>query len=661
MRYTPLLPGLFLLCGSLSIGPAATAQPDDAYNISNDLPILVITPMRTPMALARSGSAIQVIGREEIEAWGARSVADVLRGQAGLDITENGGPGSLSFLSLRGANASQTLVLIDGMRVGDAASIGGEFDFSVLSTQDVERIEILRGPQSALYGSDAMGGVVNIITRQGARAPRTVLNLEAGSYGTVSSSLATSGASEKLAYAFSIHGLHTDGFSRYGYRIGRITSQLARKLERDSTDKLGGSARVTYRPTQDLSIDLGFRRYSSWFQFDNPGAFALANKDTAFNKGRQHVTAAFARINGIVLDGRLENALTLFVNETKRFNRLEQSCFDAAFMSYDCNTYFTSRRYGVEYQGNLDMNAFGKLVFGARHEVENASSSEQWLTPGSPRQLNFSGRQTTNSVFAIYQKSFERLAISFSSRYDSVDSKIDFLTWRATAAYSIPETGTKFRASAGTGAKAPTLFQRFSIYGTPNLEPERNFGYDIGVDQSLWDGRIIIGATWFEAFYRNLIDFDFTLNNGVGGYFNVGRASTKGVELTADIDLVPRVWRIGGAYTYMVARNKDTGLALLRRPRHKGSLSVSYSGIRNLTIQAKATFVGARKDIANDFPFARTRMAPFGKLDARAAYRVNDRLTLTARAENITNARYQEIRDFGVAGRSFYAGATVTW
>ena len=187
---------------------------------TENLPVLVVSPLRSPLALSRSGSAVTVIRREQIRAWGSKSIADVLRASPGVDITETGGPGSLSYLSLRGAGAGQTLVLIDGIRVGDTSSTSGDFDFSTLSTHDIERIEVLRGPQSALYGSDAMGGVVNIITRKGARKPRTTLSLEGGSFGTFSSTLSTSGATDKLSYAFSIHGFHTDGFSRYGYRIG---------------------------------------------------------------------------------------------------------------------------------------------------------------------------------------------------------------------------------------------------------------------------------------------------------------------------------------------------------------------------------------------------------------------------------------------------------
>lgn len=638
------------------------AQLGHVHSQTANLPILVVTPLRAPLALARSGSAITVISRKEIESWGARNVTDLLRGSPGVDVSGNGGPGTLTNVTLRGSNPGQTLILIDGMRAGDPSSITGAFDFGSLSTQDIERVEILRGPQSAVYGSDAMGGVVNIITRKGSRKPLTTLIISGGSYGTINSSLSTSGGTDKLSYAFSIAGFHTKGFSRYGYRIGRITSQFTRPLEKDKTTKASGSARVSYRPAPGVEIDLGFRSYSNRLAFDNPGAFFLNAKDTSFNKGRQNVTLAFARISNIILDGKLKNSLTLFSSHIKRFNRLEQSCFNAVFMSFDCEVRFLSIRYGAEYQGNLKLGKWGLFIFGARYEVEKAKNSEQWLAPTlSAPMVSFSGKQTTKSFFVLYQNTIGRFDFSLGARSDTVGRENHFITWRATAAYRIEETGTKIRASIGTGAKAPTLFQRFSIYGTPGLQPERNIGYEIGLDQSLWNGLMKVSVTIFETVYNDLIDFNFLLNNGVGGYFNVGKAKMRGVEVSADINLEPQNIKIRAGYTYLHAQDLDADTALLRRPKHKGFISLVYTGIPKLRLEGRVTLVGSRMDIQNDFPYSRVKMPPFAKLDVRASYQVNKHINLFARIENVTNARYQIIRDYATAGRSIYGGAKVTW
>lgn len=208
-----ILAGVFCLFAPALSNPASAqdAAPGQSNPGQNNpgyvpLPMLVVTANRTPLPIERLGASVTVIPAEDIQSFGTKSLADVLRGTPGLNITESGGPGSLTNVSLRGSNPGQTLVLIDGIRVGDASSTDGALDFGALSAVDIERIEVVRGPQSALYGSDAMGGVINIITRKGERTPRRSVQVEAGSYGTISSTGAVSGATDKVSYAFSLTG-----------------------------------------------------------------------------------------------------------------------------------------------------------------------------------------------------------------------------------------------------------------------------------------------------------------------------------------------------------------------------------------------------------------------------------------------------------------------
>ena len=231
-----------------------------------------------------------------------------------------------------------------------------------------------------------------------------------------------------------------------------------------------------------------------------------------------------------------------------------------------------------------------------------------------------------------------------------------FATGRATVAYRILETGTKLRASLGTGAKAPTLYQRFSIYGDPTLRAEKNVGVDAGIDQTLFDGRAKLSATVFRARYRELIDF----NSATLRYFNVARALMQGVELSGEATLVPDAWRVRASYTYQHAENLQTKAALLRRPHNKGSLSLVYTGLPKLELEARLVMIGARYDFNNQ-TFGRSIMPGWGRLDLRADYAVNDNLSLFGRIENALDKRYEEIRDYGTAGRSFYAGLKTTW
>lgn len=639
----------------------ASAQP--AATESFTAPEIVITATRSPLELSRAGSAISIISSEQIEAYGVRNLADALRLTPGVDVSEQGGSGGLSIVRLRGSEAGQTLVLIDGIRVGDSSSTAGEFNFASMALTNIERIEVLRGPQSALYGSDAMGGVVNIITRKGAREPTRSVTIEGGSYGTLFTRAEMSGSTATTSYAFALTGFHTDGFSSYGYRIPRIEAGYPGGMERDKSDKVAGSARVSHR-FGDLNLDIGFSRYQLWFRYDDPSAFDLnpdiqkALRDSRFNKGNAEVTTAFAKLSGDAFSGRLRNSLTLFGNWNDRV-AVDQSCWDpVAFATIQCRSTFNSRRFGLEYQGNVQLGAMGSLVFGGKTEREEADSRQAGLGLASSFLVQqLAGVQTTNSVFAIHQFSLgSQLDISLGGRIDAVEGVDVFPTWRATAAYRIDGTDTKLRASAGTGAKAPSLYQRFSEYGNLGLKPEENIGYDVGIDQRLLDGRIILSATWFDAKYTNLIDIDWA--SFPYRYYNISKARIKGLETSADVILVPGEWKARLSYTYMSAVNEVTGDPLPRRPQNKGGLALTYTGIPKLEVEGRVILVGERLDSA----FAPGVYNPgYIRVDLRGNYRVSENLQAYLRLENLTNERYEEVLNYGTAGRSVYAGIKVTW
>src|SRR5882757_3435217 len=218
---------------------------------------LVVTPDRTPEPLSRIGSAISVVNSETLATSNPGSLVDALRTVPGLDITETGGPGSTTNIRLRGANTGQTLVMIDGIRINDPTAASGDFDFAMFAPSAIERIEVLKGPQSALYGSDAMGGVVNIITRKGSGPAQFNVRTEGGSYGTAVTNGSLIGSSGPWSYAVTGGGEHSNGFSRYGYRIPAIEARFPNGLERDGFDRLGGSARVGYDAGDGVRLETG--------------------------------------------------------------------------------------------------------------------------------------------------------------------------------------------------------------------------------------------------------------------------------------------------------------------------------------------------------------------------------------------------------------------
>ena len=626
------------------------------------LPELVVTADRRPEPIARSGSAISVVTREEVQRFNPTSLVDALRNVPGLDMTETGGPAGSTNVRLRGGNTGQTLVLIDGIRVNDPAAASGDFEFALLLPTAIERIEVLRGPQSALYGSDAIGGVINIITRTGDGPPRFEARTEGGSYGTISSSATAFGSVGPWSYAFSGGGQRSTGFSRYGYRIG----QLERKFgffEPDGFTRYGGHGRLLYDAGEGVTLEVGALSFRTESDYDASSStlprLAVATgpnrifPDTPSQATRQF-TQVFAR--GVADGGPLRQTIQVYANQTDRTNQdvgyrtntLPQNTTDTL-------TEFRGDRVGTEYQGDARLGSWGTFTFGGRAELEKATTFSTANLPRSgARGRTLDASQTTRSLYALHQLPVgERIILTAGGRHDEVGSTT-FDTWRATGAFLVPETGTKFRASGGTGGKAPTLFQLFSpANGNASLAAERSIGWDAGIDQSLFDGRADLSVTAFANDFDNLIAFDSVTQR----YFNTVRAETSGVEVEGRVTLLPDLVRATAAYTYLHAKDLATNLTLQRRPEHLGRIGVAITPLAGWLIEPRVTFVSRRFSGSNE-----TQPLPrYGRLDIYSEYRIDETWRVYGRIENITDARYQEVLNYGTTGRAAYAGLSATW
>ena len=633
------------------------------------LPTIVVTATRGALDVSRAGSAIDSIDRDEIERLGATSIASVLQSVPGLYAHGNGGVGSSTNLTLRGSDPGQTLVLLDGIRIGNMTGTDGSLDFGNLAITDIERIEVLRGPQSALYGSDAMGGVIQIFTRKGEGPPRKSVTIEGGSYGTLHTNGAISGSTDQVSYAFAIDLLHSDGFPRYGYRpthpifLSDGVTPLPALPGGDPTNRAGATGRVSYKLGDTSEIAFGFAGYLNRLSIDNPYAADPNNVFNSFNQSRTATGQVYSRFTNHAFDDRLTNQLTIFGGALDSVIAQTESCPED-FVS-NCRTNYQGRRYGAEYQGDLKLGSFGQLTFGLRNETERAIFSHDLpANLGGGHVSDFSGQQTTSSAFALYQFTlFDRLDLSVAGRDDAVSGGQSFPTGRLTAAWRLTDSGTKLRASIGAGAKTPTLYQRYSVYGVAGLQPEQSVGIDAGVDQSLFNDRLQLSAGVFENRFRNLIGFTFSPvtcppQNINGCYYNVGRATTRGIELSAKVDLVPDEWRAQASYTYMDAINDITTRGLLQQPRHKAVGSLVYTGIQDLRLEGRMTVVAHVIDYGTTAPVV---LPSYYKIDAYANYKINSNVSVFTRLENLTDTRYEEVYNYSVAGRSIYAGLKVEW
>ena len=618
------------------------------------------------------GASVSVIHARDIQKRGSLGFNDVLRGVPGLDVYSNGGPGAQTSVALRGSTPGQTLVLIDGIRIGDPTSTDGSVDFGRLLPTDIERIEVLRGPQSALYGSDAMGGVINIITRRGKGAPQGWLMSEGGSYGTSSSRASISGADGQGSYALSISGLHADGFPRYGYRpqrpifIGDQTTPLPPLPANDPTNTVGVTGRIGYDFTEDARIEAGIAGYDSAIRYDNPYAFNSWSVFDPFN--HQHATfmQGYVRLGADMFDKALRNRLTLYANRGNRDAWIDGSLFRHADLPVAELPLRLSRRAA----GASNIRAISRWGRWVSRPSARASKPRRRRIRARPGSSMITRRRTPSrrhgpAMRSINSRSFDRLDISYGGRADAVSKNQTFLTWRTMANFRIDEIGMRLRGSAATGAKTASLYQRFS---------------------RVWrsDARARTRARLrrrhrSELFRRSRHGFRLRLRQSL----RESRAVRQGRELHVDADLrllfqrrargyarrrifrrsESRSWRsaVRGSYTFLAARNLDddedsiyAGRTLLRRPRHKGMWSVIYTGAPGLELEARANIVGAAHDV--DFIFnKRVMLAPYVRLDLFAELQA-DRPADAAWA-------HRECGQCALRGslQLFYDGARLLW
>ncbi len=633
---------------------SATCGSANAQSRLEQLPDIVVTADRTPEPISSTGSAITVISGETLATSNPSSVTDALRSVPGLTVTQSGGPAGTTGVMLRGANTGQTLVLIDGIRVNDPTGTAADFNFAVLAPGMIDRIEVLRGPQSALYGSDAMGGVINIITKKGTGPAQFNVRTEAGSYGTISTTASVAGATGPWSYAFTGAATHSDGFSSYGYRVPAIEARFPR-LENDPINRVGGSARIGYDAGDGIRFDAGISSTFTKAGFDYAfGAFP----DTP-SVATQQLRQVWAKASFDSLGGMLTQSISTFATQTLRsFNSISYGATQLPSDTYQSITDYIGNSVGAEYQGTLRLQQAGTLTYGARTQHETAGIADTYV-PG-PRLSSLEAKQDTNSAFALWKLPIgERFNVSLGGRVDDVVDVATFATWRATAAYDIAETGTKLRASAGTGAKAPSLYQLYGPYGgNPNLKPEESIGYDAGIDQSLFDGRVTLSLTGFYNKFSNMIDYVYDpINVFNGKYINVANAETQGIELASDISIVPGTLRLKTAYTYLESRDLDTGLVLARRPNHLARIALAITPTDRWLIEPRILMVSKRFSGTNET----SPLDAYTRVDLYTEYRIDDNWKVFARGENIFNERYQEVLNYGTTGPAVYGGFHATW
>ncbi|KQN04527.1 TonB-dependent receptor [Sphingobium sp. Leaf26] len=598
----------------------AFAQRDDE---------IVVTAAGIEQSRDEVGQAITIIDAETIETRQAIDVVDLLATTPGVRFNRNGTIGGVTGVSLRGAETTQTLVLIDGVKVNDPSGIGDGYDFGPLLTGNIRRIEILRGSNSVVHGSQAIGGVVNIMTGVPAEGFGANASVEYGYSDTFSAKADVSGTA----------GIASGGVGAAYFRTDGISS-AANGTERDGTENIAANARVKLAFSDALSLDL--RGYYIHADLDTDGfpapTYALADTpEVAITD--QYV--GYAGLNLALLDGKLTNRAAV------TWMRNDRDYYSARGADVDYGYSGTNLRF--EYEGVYAPVDQAKLVFGYEHERPDYDYFDAFGTT--------SAKINIDSVYALaIVKPFTGLAVTGGLRHDDHSQFGGATTVGANANYSPNGGATNIRLSYGEGFKAPSLYQLYDSWsGNAALRPERSKSYDVGFDQRLDGGRAVLSVTAFRRDTRNQINYD----NDTFRYANLDRTRAKGVEASIALKPVDAL-TVTGSYSYVDARDRSAGSVnignrLARRAANAVSVSADYAWPFGLSTGATITMVGDSFDNAANT----RRLNGYALAGVRASFPVGEHLEVYGRVDNLTDENYQTAYGYGTYGRAAYGGVRV--
>lgn len=621
---------------SLALGFVLAVYAGPSAAQTRAIPHIVISATGIPTLAELVANSVTVITEEEIQRDQRRTVPDVLATVPGLNVVQAGGVGSATSIFMRGTNPNHSKVLIDGIDVSDPSLTNRIFDLGQLPTADVERIEVLRGPQSGLYGADAIGGVISITTKKGSGPTKVTGSMEAGSFGTFNQTAQVSGSKERFNYAFTATHLRSTSIPVTPPEL----LQPGQQAMNNDYDNWTLSTKLGADLSENVTVNLvgHYTDARLLFTGDDFNVFpAVIANEQSTQKQKQFFTRGEAVWS--LFDGRIKNHFGIAYSDLSRSTFDPNSTptvttADGDRMKYDWRSYTTIMPGYV-------------LLLGLENENERLKTNTDSAEMGN-----------TGAYAQIQSEVVRRFFFVANIRHDDNERFGGHNTWRIAPAVRIPGTETKLKASYGTGFKAPTLsqlfidFPSFGFTANRNLKPETSAGYDYGFEQPLADGRVVFGVTWFHNDIKDLINFNSTFTSNE----NIGSATTQGYESFVSLAITERL-KLRADYTRTSAINNITGATLLRRPKDKASVTATWNPTDPLTLSATVLYVGSWLDIDR---FG-TAPAPFAAdqytlVNLAADYDINRNVSVFGRIDNLFDHRYQNPIGFERPGFGVFAG-----
>jgi vitamin B12 transporter len=596
----------------------AAQMPAKKEQAEKDIPEVVITATMSETESWRTASSVTVIDRKKIEEQQYRFMTDALRNVPGMTIATPGVPGNVATVLTRGTATKDTALMIDGRPV--PANLAGSFNLETMALDNVERIEVLRGPAASLYGGRTMGGVINIITRsgRGLEKPKTTAFFETGSYGTFREGISSLGASGALDW---------------GFEASRTDIQGQRENGQFKQTNLSG--KVGYQFTDSLRFDLDLRHYTA--NAGTPGTVYAPDLDAS-------LLSEFWSISPRLVWNTNEHWTQSLTFSHSQFRQVATG-FGGFF---NPNNRTSARTDFLEYKSVLKVTDTWTITAGAWFQDQKISRYND-----TAQMLDISQAQTNYALFVQSQAElFKGFNLIGGLRYDKFSDFNNALTWRSGISYRVPVILTVLHANYGTAYTPPTPQDLTPVFGgNPNLvNPERSRGYEFGITQPLLQNKLTLRATYFHNDLRDTYQYLPPFFIPVA----VGSASTQGLE--SGLDWNPcEMFGLNLSYTYLDANDKTNSARLVRRPRHSISGGIRFQPVKAVTLNLSAIYVIDREDF-DPITFAQRDLEDYLNVRLSANWRVSEHLDLFARVENLLGQKYAEIPGFPVMSTGAYAG-----
>lgn len=618
----------------------------------------IVTGTPIPIALGTETSHVTVLDGKDLRIRGTVAVADVLGEVPGVSVVRNGSFGSVTSVFLRGAEADQVKILVDGVEVNQA---GGAYDLAGLLVSDVERIEVSRGPASALYGSDALAGVIQVFTRRGRGPIHGSFVARTGSYGRVETSASVAGGTDRGNFALSVTRDRSDGVLAFN--------------NRSENSVISGT--VTALPDDGTRFRFSGRYGDRTYHFPTDGAGNVIDRN-AFSFGEETSLSAEAvrQFGGRVEVHALLSTYSWDGGSDDRPDGPADTLGGFAYSSLDA-----FRRTSVDLLASVEVSTASTLTAGAELERERQRSFSESLGEmgSSTGESRFS--RSNRGYYAHIVSQHDGWLGTLGGRIEENEQFGRFLTYQAGLSYTAPGVGTRVRGNVGRGLKEPTFLEAsgtgFAV-GNPHLKPERSLAWEIGLEQSLGEESASASLTWYRQSLEDLIQYTFfPPEPGGANYYNVAEALAQGIEAEVTLFLGPV--RASGGYTFLRSRVVNAGFdegegavfvegqPLIRRPRHQGSLDASYPFSRG-ELSLGVRWVGARSD--RDFgswPASSVKLPGYTLVRMGAEVAIwepgdsRPGLDLQVSGENLLDEGYQQVFGFDAPGRAILLGGRLSF